>query len=183
MKRRKRGDISPEDHALWVHVARTTKPLKGRQRPELPEPVEQAAPLTPSAVAPVPQPRPTARVLPPLTGLDRRLRRDVSRGQRAIEARIDLHGMRQAEAHRALLDFLHQQHHRGAKLVLVITGKGGAPDAFGQERGVLRRMVPHWLADPLMRRIVLGYEAAAPTHGGDGALYVRVRAERHQTRS
>lgn len=177
MKRRKRGEISPEDQALWVHVARSAKPLKGRKLPELPPQIKLSAPDPEPIRAEAPKSS-TPRALPPLTGLDRRLRRDVSRGQRAIEARIDLHGMRQAEAHRALLDFLHQQHHRGVKLALVITGKGGPPDAFGVERGVLRRMVPHWLADPLMRRIVLGYEAAAQTHGGDGALYVRIRSMR-----
>lgn len=178
MKRRKRGEISPEEQALWVHVARTAKPLKGRKLPELPAEPRLILPDV-LVAAPVSQPAsPAPRALPPLTGLDRRLRRDVARGQRPVEARIDLHGMRQAEAHRALLGFLHHQHHRGVKLALVITGKGGLPDAFGHERGILRRMVPHWLSDPLMRRIVLGFEAAAPTHGGDGALYVRIRAAR-----
>lgn len=116
--------------------------------------------------------------MPPLAPLDRRARRDVARGLQPLDGRIDLHGLRQAEAHRALLDFLYAMHHRGAKLTLVITGKGGGLDARGEERGVLRRLVPHWLADPALRGIVLGYEASAPGHGGEGALYVRLRRAR-----
>jgi len=178
MKRRKKG-ISPEDYHLWAEVAKSAKPLPGRAHPGLPiveaqNPAPSPSLPLPLTTPPVPKPRP----LPPLFGLDRRMRRDVRRGQREIDARIDLHGMRQAEAHQALLTFLHQAHHRGAKLTLVITGKGGGVDGLGEERGVLRRMVPHWLADPGLRRLVIGYEAASPGHGGEGALYVRIRRER-----
>jgi DNA-nicking Smr family endonuclease len=109
--------------------------------------------------------------------LERRTRQRLARGQQAIDGAIDLHGLRQAEAHRALLAFLHQAHHAGWQIVIVITGKGGGgPGPDGEvERGVLRRMVPHWLADPGLRRIVLGFEEAARGHGGQGALYVRIR--------
>ncbi len=60
-------------------------------------------------------------------------------------------------------------------VVMVITGKGGAGRSMESERGVLKRLVPHWLADPIQRRYVLGYEDAAQKHGGSGALYVRLR--------
>jgi DNA-nicking Smr family endonuclease len=47
------------------------------------------------------------------------------------------------------------------------------------ERGVLRRMVPQWLAMPDVRHlVVLGYEEAHTSHGGSGALYVRIRKKR-----
>ncbi len=112
----------------------------------------------------------------PLSGLEKTLARDLRRGRAEIDGRIDLHGMRQAEAHAALLAFVHRMHHRGARLVLVITGKGSPePGPYGDERGVLRRMVPHWLADPVLRRCVIGYEPAGRAHGGEGALYVRIR--------
>lgn len=178
MRKRKR-DLSGEDRLLWAHVARSAKPMPGRVRPELPESPKIADEAPPSApILPMPSVQPKIRALPPLTGLDRRLKREVTRGIKPIEARIDLHGMRQAEAHRALLAFIHRVHHDGVKLALVITGKGGGLDARGEERGVLRRLVPHWLADPSMRRLVLGYEPAGIGHGGDGALYVRIRRER-----
>jgi DNA-nicking Smr family endonuclease len=43
---------------------------------------------------------------------------------------------------------------------------------------VLRRVVPHWLRLPELRALVLGFEEAAPQHGGAGALYVRLRRRR-----
>ena len=67
----------------------------------------------------------------------------------------------------------------GWKVVLVITGKGRPGGDFqslhDHERGVLRRVVPLWLSLPEFRRVVLGYEDAGPVHGGDGALYIRIR--------
>ena len=48
----------------------------------------------------------------------------LKRGQIAPDARIDLHGMTEAAAHRALLAFLAGAQARGLRLVLVITGKG-----------------------------------------------------------
>jgi DNA-nicking Smr family endonuclease len=44
-----------------------------------------------------------------------------------------------------------------------------------EERGILRRMVPTWLAAPDMRAVVIGFDEAGPGHGGAGALYVRLR--------
>jgi DNA-nicking Smr family endonuclease len=119
--------------------------------------------------------------LQPLVPLERRQRQRVRRGQHEPDASIDLHGMRQAEAHRALMNFVWRAHSAGHRLVLVVTGKGlpAHHAVFSeQERGVLRRMVPHWLAEPSMRPFVLGYEPATLRHGGDGALYVRIRQAR-----
>src|SRR6266478_5428078 len=98
----------------------------------------------------------------------------LARGNAAIDARIDLHGMTQAEAHGALRKLLHRSQASGAKFVLVVTGKG-APNASRSDRGVLRRQVPMWLALPEFRRYVLGFDVADTGHGGEGALYVRLR--------
>ncbi len=119
--------------------------------------------------APPPVPRPPA-------GLERQARLGLRRGSLAIEARIDLHGMYQDEAHAALTGFLLRARAAGHAHVLVVTGKGGPDfrDAFS-ERGVLRRSVPHWLRGPDLHGIVLGFEEAAQHHGGSGALYVRLR--------
>lgn len=177
--RRRKPEISAEDQALWVHVTRSAKPLPGRKPLPMPEPeprLEPAPPPRADAASPPARPRPPA--LLPLAGIEKRMVRDVARGKSAIDGRIDLHGMRQAEAHQALLAFIHRAHHEGAKMVLVITGKGGGLDPRGEERGVLRRLVPHWLADPVLRRLVIGFEQAARGHGGEGALYVRLRRRR-----
>lgn len=178
--KRKKPEISPEDRALWARVARSAVPLPGRILPELPE--EPPPPPDPRPIeAPATLPR-RQRTLQPLSGLEKNLARDLRRGRADIDGRIDLHGMRQAEAHVALLGFIHRMHHRGARLVLVITGKGNPePGLFGEERGILRRMVPHWLADPVLRRCVIGYEPAARGHGGDGALYVRIRRAKSES--
>lgn len=179
MRRRRRG-LSTDEATIWHHVAKQARPMPGKSIPEAPvQPPEPAGTLEKTAPPPPSEPKKrTPRTLKPLTTLDRRARRDVARGLSAIDGRIDLHGMRQHEAHRALIDFVYRAHQRGWKLGLVITGKGGGTDARGEERGVLRRLVPHWLADPSMRSLVLGYETASPSHGGEGALYLRFRRAR-----
>jgi DNA-nicking Smr family endonuclease len=108
-----------------------------------------------------------------LAALGRRLRGRVARGKQAIDARLDLHGLTQSEAHGALLRFLRNATARDARLVLVITGKGR-----GGEIGVLRRHVPQWLGLPEFRAFVIGFEDAHIGHGGEGALYVRLRRAR-----
>jgi DNA-nicking Smr family endonuclease len=115
--------------------------------------------------------------MPPLVSLDRRERSRLSRGRSEIDARIDLHGMTQLRAHRALLDFLQRAHSDGLTFVLVITGKGTI-GAGNSERGVLRRQVPQWLSLPEFRALVVGFEQAHLGHGGEGALYVRIRRTR-----
>ena len=99
------------------------------------------------------------------------MRQRVARGREAIDARFDLHGLTQSEAHAALLHFLRSASARGHRLALVITGKGRR----NGEGGVLRRQVPQWLALPEFRSFVIGFEDAHIAHGGEGALYVRLR--------
>ncbi|MCP2000233.1 DNA-nicking Smr family endonuclease [Nitrobacter winogradskyi] len=82
--------------------------------------------------------------------------------------------MTQTRAYRALLRFLQDASGDGLAFVLVITGKGRAKGA-DSERGVLRRQVPQWLALPEFRSLVVGFDEAHLGHGGEGALYVRLR--------
>ncbi|GJD39001.1 MULTISPECIES: Smr/MutS family protein [Methylobacterium] len=154
-----------------------TKPVT--ERPALPGGVK--APVK-RIVKPIPAPSPVAApatvvTAPPLPGLERKARLALRRGSLKVEARIDLHGMYQAEAHGALVGFLMRCRSAGHAHVLVVTGKGGGSgfDEAFSERGVLRRQVPHWLRSPELRSIVIGFEEAARHHGGAGALYVRLR--------
>lgn len=165
--------LRPEDKALWAAATRDVTPLAGRSLPEdLPSvAVPAAAPAGDTAIAP-PAPSPAQPRLAPLAPLERRLRQRLARGTREVDRVLDLHGMRQEEAHRALLAFLHRSHAAGDRILLVITGKGSGA---GGERGVLRRLVPFWLAEPGLRRLVVGFEWAARSHGGEGALYLRLR--------
>ncbi len=186
---RRRGKLLSEaELALWRQVARTVKPLAGR-KPVEPEPeAEQAKPApaaenVPSAAMLAPVRPPAKAAPPPLVPLERRMRTQLRRGQQGVEAVIDLHGLRQEEAHTALRGFLRLQQQRGAKLVLVVTGKGIAGDVpYGEERGILRRNVPHWLRLPDLRPLVLGFDEAERRHGGAGALYIRLRRNREVDR-
>jgi DNA-nicking Smr family endonuclease len=179
----RRRQLSDEDRSLWTSVARSIMPLRRRKRDAEPaakpaEPAEIGEAVVPRAVAR--QKSAPAAKSPPLAPFDRRLKQRVARGRDAIDARIDLHGRTQREAHGALLSFLHRAQADGAKIVLVVTGKGARQDAPGgsSERGVLRRQVPMWLALPEFRPFVVGFEEAHVSHGGQGALYVRLRRAR-----
>ncbi|MDO8534592.1 MAG: Smr/MutS family protein [Xanthobacteraceae bacterium] len=180
--RQGRRDLKAEDRALWDQVKKTIEPLRDRPNEVLPdEPAAEksTAPKRPPKARPAPV-APAVKGPPPLAPIDRRLRQRLARGGASVDARLDLHGLKQAEAHARLGAFLEAAQARGASLVLVITGKGArAPaDSLDGERGVLRRQVPMWLALPELRPLVVGFEEATPAHGGAGALYVRIRRRR-----
>jgi DNA-nicking Smr family endonuclease len=157
--------LSYEERVLWRTITKSVSPLPGREAEE-----DEASPAAiPPPASPAPPPRPKA---PPLQRLDRRMRQRVARGRQPIDARFDLHGLTQADAHAALSRFLHAASARGARLVLIITGKGTRSG-----EGVLKRQVPLWLALPEFRDLVIGFEEAHVTHGGEGALYVRLRRQ------
>ena len=183
-KSRRTRQLSSEEKRLWSHVARHVKPMQGKALPPEPEPEDKPATAPAPVVAaprpaqpPLPSSKPT---MPPLAPVERRTLQALRRGRKDVDSVIDLHGMRQEEAHFALLSFLHRAQSSGHGLVLVITGKGGAAVSSGlfEERGVLRRMVPHWLRLPDLRHLVIGFEEASPQHGGSGAIYVRLRRRR-----
>lgn len=172
--------LSDEEIALWTEVARTVSRRRGASLPPASKPpVPPLSPPAAVAAAPASKTRPVKPRQPPLAPLDRRLLRALTRGRAAVDAALDLHGLTEAEAHRALRGFLRHSQSQGARVVIVVTGKGdlaaepGGP--FARERGVLRRLAPHWLRAPDLRSIVLGFEEAGRTHGGSGALYVRLR--------
>jgi DNA-nicking Smr family endonuclease len=180
--RRKRA-LSREETELWESVAKQAKPLRKRSRPAKLPP--ETLDVSPAVVIPAP-PKPVALVRripgalpapPPLAPLGRRERSKLSRGRKDIDARLDLHGMTQIKAHRVLLNFLHHAQEDGMSFVLIITGKGRTV-GLESERGVLRRQVPQWLGLPEFRSLVIGFEEAHAGHGGEGALYVRVRRAR-----
>jgi DNA-nicking Smr family endonuclease len=158
---------TPDEIALWRAALGDVVPLRGRARPpRAPDSAQHASPPPqPSAgreraerVARAPQGR----------GLDKRTAQRFRRGEMPIEARLDLHGMFEEEAHRATASFIARAHADGLRLVLLITGKGG----------VLREAVPRWLDEGATRARVLATSWAQPRHGGGGALYVLLRRHR-----
>ena len=200
-RRKSKRVLSEEEIALWAHVTRNDEPLAAAgpafvpaERPEkaatasasprpvplngaknsaAPKPAQEARALLPSNPAPKP---------PPHAPFDPRLSKRIARGRHAIDARLDLHGLRQHDAYVALRRFLSHCQAGGLRHVLVITGKGGSQSEAeargfwqGEERGVLRRLVPQWLAEPSFRLHVISFTESAAKHGGSGALYVTIR--------
>jgi DNA-nicking Smr family endonuclease len=182
MSRRRR--LSDDERTLWTGVTRSIVPLRGRQAPVEPrsaapddtaQPGRDPADSVPANAPAAPQESSRQKTSAPLAPLGRRLRQRVARGREPIDDRIDLHGMTQSRAHAALLRFLRRAQADEARIVLVVTGKGTARTDADGERGVLKRQVPLWLGLPEFRSLVVGFEDAHVGHGGQGALYVRLR--------
>lgn len=173
--------LSAEERILWGKIAKSTRALPGRladllefeaafeEKPPEPQPTKTAdKPVIFDAYY-----TPTPAIKKPSGlhhALEKPVKRKLSRGHLKLEARIDLHGLIQGEAHGILLDFLMRAHDRGLRHVLVITGKGSS---LGSE-GALKRAVPLWFSKPEYRYLISSYEQAAHHHGGEGALYVRL---------
>lgn len=181
--------LGKEERVLWGKVARTARPISGRMEDLLvfedveadPTPNPPIASVKP--IPPFPQMIIESVQEPSTPGvkkdrvhhpLEKPVKRKLTRGRLALEARIDLHGMFQSEAHAVLLDFLVRAHERGLRHVLVITGKGRS---MGSD-GALKRAVPMWFSKPEYRHLISSYEDASMNHGGDGALYVRLSRRR-----
>lgn len=113
--------------------------------------------------------------------MDRRRFDKLRRGRLEPDARLDLHGMTAARAHAALTSFILGAHGSGYRLVLVITGKGRAPEDGSlapHRHGVLRHSLPHWLQAPPLASRILQIAPAHLRHGGAGAYYVYLRRQR-----
>jgi DNA-nicking Smr family endonuclease len=167
--------LLPEELNLWARVAATVHPSPGRRAPTAaatkPEPVQDAGvPIQRAAPQSKPvQTRPHIRRQAPAEAIEPGRMRRLTRERDPLGPRLDLHGLDQDQARAVLSAFLHRAQDDGWRAVLVITGKGSRGD------GVLRRMVPEWLATPAMRNLVSGVSEAHRRHGGAGALYVALK--------
>ena len=198
--------LSSEERLLWRHVAHSIEPIKRKPRvrrtgtiepdaDNVPSPHRRPArtdaiagarakPLPPKLPPKLPPQKAATGSTPPLADFDPRKAKKLGTGRAAIDACLDLHGLRQDEALGRLRRFLHDCHARGLKTVLVITGKGRETDdpttpfvdtLDRHPRGILRRNVPRWLDEPELRAVVVSFATAAQRHGGDGAFYVQLR--------
>ena len=172
--------LSDDDRILWGKVARSTRALPGRMEEidafeadflaaaekDLGPAPKHPHKLSATDAAVKPSKKPSGQHQP----LERPVKRKLAKGRLQLEARIDLHGLFQNEAHALLHGFILRAHERGLRHVLVITGKGSS---MGSE-GALKRAVPMWFSKPEFRHLISSYETSAQTHGGDGALYVRL---------
>jgi DNA-nicking Smr family endonuclease len=173
--------LSDDDRILWGKVARTTRALPGRMEEidafeidflaAAEEDIQSTADKTKVGTAVMPEtPKSPKTASGQHQPLERPVKRKLAKGRLQLEARIDLHGLFQGEAHALLHGFILRAHERGLRHVLVITGKGSS---MGSE-GALKRAVPMWFSKPEFRHLISSYETSAQTHGGEGALYVRL---------
>ncbi len=191
---RKRRTLSADDLEVWSKIAEQTTPLVKRDvlKPEPAKVPVVSRPLRSEEVV-----KPAGRsngakvnldlAVDPMVALssapmrtDRKTHGKLKRGKVEPDGRIDLHGMTAERAHAALNAYILGAHTRGSRLVLVITGKGRAPDQdqMGHRRGVLRNAVPHWLSLPPLAGLVLQVLPAHIRHGGGGAYYVYLKRRR-----
>jgi len=187
---------SEQEAALFDRAMRGARPLRPR-----PSTARRAAPPAPPPKpraerrSSTPPPKPASAGTPPperpqvpverramVPGLDRRSAARLAKGQLPIEARLDLHGYRQAAAYEALKSFILGSVRAERRCVLVVTGKGqerGQPPAMGEEApGILKRSLPRWLSEPPLADKILALRPATPQHGGEGAFYVLLRRRR-----
>jgi DNA-nicking Smr family endonuclease len=180
------------DFALWEEIRRTVRPLGVKTPQNIGARSGQAAVTRRFKMAePVqhqnlPAPHQNAQLVPPLQTLDRRTAQRLGRGQLEPDARLDLHGDSLETARTKLEQFIALQRQQGARLVLVITGKGASPFArhtlhghshfhAPEREGRLRREVPRWFGEEQFRQHIVGFQPSHPRHGGGGAYYVRLR--------
>ncbi len=174
--RRKRA-LSVDELQQWQEVSQSVRPLP---RPDLhrSKPVPSVKISVPDAIH-----QTGFHHSAPLAALEKRLKQKLLRGRIDVDAKLDLHGFYQEEAHDRLINFLIEAQRRQNRIVIVVTGKGSVTSGsrgrdfhFGEaQTGVLRRLVPQWLRAAELRGLVIGFEEAGPGHGGSGALYVRIR--------
>lgn len=173
-----RRDLTSHDLKLWRHVTRSVAAYNPTREPVLADDEPLPAPSKPR-IAPVLTPAPLKPATPPAPlsvgrteDMDRKQARRLKRGELPVDARLDLHGLTLERAHGALTGFIRRAHANGARLVVVVTGKG--PEG----RGRIRAEAPHWLNAPDLRPLVLAVTQAHTQDGGSGALYVLLKRKR-----
>ena len=178
-----RAHLSREDRDIWGKITKTATPLATQHRnyanvfeellhshvPQFSKPVPQSVKKLQSSAAAIYHPPVHQKPKDAQQWIDKKTSRNISKGKITIDGRLDLHGFTQQQAHNMLYDYIENAYYVGKRTILVITGKGNLG------RGVLRENVPKWLGDHAFRHLVSGYTNSNSSHGGEGALYVRIK--------
>ncbi len=181
----KKGDgKGGDDSGLWEQYVRDIAPIPRTVKHTQAKPPSKA-PSKRVSKSSKDLPLPKITELPPKQPpqLDARTETRLRRGQMPIDARIDLHGRTQEQAHKALNNFLIKCYNAGMRCVLVITGKGNSTprvedDMYAPRRGVLKQMLPLWLSQSPLNAIVLKSHIAQIKDGGEGAYYIYLKRKR-----
>ncbi|MCP4073214.1 MAG: hypothetical protein GY742_15975 [Hyphomicrobiales bacterium] len=178
--------LSPDDKEIWRRITKTAKPLTEEEKNYLnifkeysnsdwsvqpqptPLPVDRLQSGSAAVYQPIIQKKPGLSASP----LDSITIRKISRGKISIDGRLDLHGFQQQEARQILFNYIENAYYAEKRTILVITGKGNLG------RGVLRENVPKWLAGASFRQLISGFAESHSSHGGAGAVYVKIRRKR-----
>lgn len=181
-----RKNFEVPDHGLWDEVKRAIQPLSLRRQLKAKPKIGNIILLRQAVLEPVIIRKQLRTEPPAISSFDRRTTQKLGRGNAEPEARIDLHGENLETARLQLMHFVASQRQRGARLVLIITGKGASPFArhtlhghthfhTPEREGKLRREVPMWFHEAVFRAHIVGFQPAHPKHGGGGAFYVKLR--------
>jgi DNA-nicking Smr family endonuclease len=155
---------TPEERALFVAVLAGHEPVRKPAAKKTPPRQPAGKAKSPSGKTP--------------SGLDANTAKRLRRGEISPAAKLDLHGLTEAAAYRALTNFILAAHKRGDRLVLVVTGKGGVSSDPERPRGILKTMVPRWLEEASLARLIAERRWAHIRHGGEGALYIYLKKPR-----
>jgi len=172
-----------------ARVQRATEGARSTGNPRARTPSAEAAPRHLPLKGGGKKEGPPALVPGNFAGLDRNSGEKLRKGKMAVDAKLDLHGMTQDEAHHAVTRFVSGQQAAGARCVLIVTGKGKSADPFAPKsaptrftmtagRGVLKEALPRWLNEPGMRPLIVAASPAGRAHGGEGAMYVLLKRKR-----
>nr|TFG52143.1 MAG: hypothetical protein E4H34_05445 [Hyphomicrobiales bacterium] len=164
----KKRNVSEKEAALFRETVKDASPLKHKSAPR-PAPKRSNLALQ-NDPFPVATPLSKAPLYFENTapGIGGHRAAHLRKGRLEPEAKLDLHGYRQDAAYRALQRFVMRSHGMGQRVVLIVTGKGGA----------LRDMLPRWLGEPDFQHLIAGISAAHAKHGGDGAFYLALKKQK-----
>ena len=175
---RKKRDLSQQEQALWqkatVNISRITIDTQSPVR-VIPKIASHPGNEHGSNVSSTPTINPNNISY---LKIEKSYKSKILKGDLPIDATLDLHGFTQVAAHARLKYFILNAQARHARLVRVITGIGrkrNEQSPGSSEMGILRKAVPVWLMQADIRHAIIGFENAHPRHGGEGALYIRIR--------
>jgi DNA-nicking Smr family endonuclease len=105
-------------------------------------------------------------------GIDRRLLRQLKKGDYALQGHLDLHGFTSEDARVEVERFVDAARAEGKRCVLIIHGRGHHSK---EGVAVLKERLKVWLTRGRIARSVLAFATALPADGGAGAVYVLLR--------
>ncbi|MDF1758696.1 MAG: Smr/MutS family protein [Legionellaceae bacterium] len=181
----KKTDVSEDEKNLFREMMRDVTPLKKQ-----PKAITKKSPIQPVVQKKVYYPpikksprhhlssyyhkevQPNCIISYSRDSISKKRLTEIKNAKSRYEAKIDLHGLNPDDASDILVDFIEKQYSLGRRIVLVIHGKGG----IRGEAPILKNLVNQWL--PQLPHVLL-FHSAKPKDGGNGAVYVLLKANKN----